>query len=494
MNKKNIDRRDFIRQAGLGSLAIGITLPDNKNGTSTYKDIPVEKSIGSGDLVSNRPNILYLHSHDTGRYIEPYGYPVPTPNLQKLAEEGVLFKRYFTTHPTSSASRASLLTGMYPHKNGMIGLAHRGFALKDPHTHINFTLKKHGYYSVLSGVQHEVAVKSNDFYKEIGYDEFLGDPKEAHLKAAEWLERSQSGPFFLSVGFTETHREYPKHKDDINPDHMIPPHPLPDVPEVREDMANFMESARILDQKMGTVLAALRRNGLEDNTLVICTTDHGIAFPTMKCNLYDEGIGIFMIMRLPGGLPGGKTIDSMVSVIDIFPTLCDLLEIEKPSWLDGTSVMPLIREEKQLIREDIFCQVNYHAAYEPVRAIRTKRYKYICRFGDRKNPVLPNCDDGPSKKYWLDNGWKDIQLPHEELYDLVFDPNERNNLVGEKLKQEVLKKMRTRLNQIMNETGDPLINGYITAPFDAILNDPNDLSPKDKTFTASELYKFNQKK
>jgi len=493
MSNKNIDRRDFIHQAGLGSLAIGISIPTDKKPASTYKDIPVEKIILPGNIVSNRPNILYIHSHDTGRYIQPYGHSVMTPNLQKLAEEGVLFKKYFTTHPTSSASRASLLTGMYPHNNGMIGLAHRGFVLKDPRTHINFTLKKYGYHSVLSGVQHEVAMKNNNFYKEIGYDEFIGNPKEAHLKAAEWLDKGQTNPFFLSVGFFETHREYLKHKNDINPDHLIPPQPLPDVPAVREDMADYLESARILDEKMGTVLAALRRNGLEDNTLVICTTDHGIAFPTMKCNLYDEGIGIFMIMRGPGGFKGGRTINSLVSVIDIFPTICELLEIEKPVWLDGTSVMPLIRGEKEEIRQNIFCQVNYHAAYEPMRAVRTKQYKYIRRFGDKKTPVLPNCDDGFSKQYWLDNGWKDMQLQTEELYDLVFDPNERNNLVNDPLKQEVLKMMRTSLDKTMKRTGDPLINGNIVAPPDAILNDANDISPKEKTYKASELYKFNQK-
>ena len=492
MSNKNIDRRNFIRQAGLGSLAIGIPVTGTKDVPVTYKDVPVKKSISSVNRASNRPNILYLHSHDTGRYIQPYGYPVSTPNLQKLADEGVLFKKYFTTHPTSSASRSSLLTGMYPHNNGMIGLAHRGFVLKDPKTHINFTLKKIGYRSVLSGVQHETAVKNEDFYKVTGYDEYLGKPNEAHLRASEWLDKVPESPFFLSVGFTETHREYPKHKIDINPDKLIPPQPLPDVPEVRQDMADYLESARILDEKMGTVLAALRRNGLEENTIVICTTDHGIAFPTMKCNLYDAGTGIFMIMRGPGGFSGGKTINGMVSVIDIFPTICELLEIEKPACLDGTSVMPLIREEKQEIREEIFCQVNYHAAYEPMRAIRTKQYKYIRRFGDKKTPVLPNCDDGFSKQYWLDNGWKNIQLPEEELYDLIFDPNERNNLVSNPLKQDLLKKMRTSLDQMMKKTGDPLISGYIIAPPDAVLNHPNDISPKDKTYKASELYDFNK--
>ena len=490
---KNIDRRNFIRQAGLGSLALGIQIPKTGDFTGTYKDLPAGKRHLSTERVANRPNILYLHSHDTGRYIEPFGHPVPTPNLQALAEEGVLFKKYFTTHPTSSASRASLLTGMYPHNNGMIGLAHRGFVLKDPRNHINFTLKKHGYHSVLSGVQHVVAKTGDDFYKTIGYDEFLGNPNVAHLKAAEWLDKAPDSPFFLTVGFQETHREYPKHKGDNNPDYLIPPQPLPDVPHVREDMADFTEAARTLDEKMGHVLTALRRNGLEDNTLVICTTDHGIAFPTMKCNLYDEGIGIFLIMRGPGGFTGGRIINSMVSVIDIFPTICELLEIDKPDWLDGTSIMPLIRSEKDEIRDDIFSQVNYHAAYEPIRAIRTKHYKYIRRYGNKRTPVLPNCDDGLSKQYWLDNGWKDITLPDEELYSLVFDPNERNNLVIDISKKDILNQMRSRLDKIMKETNDPMQQGFIVAPPDAVLNDPNDISPKNKTYMASDLYKFNQK-
>jgi N-sulfoglucosamine sulfohydrolase len=139
------------------------------------------------------------------------------------------------------------------------------------------------------------------------------------------------------------------------------------------------------------------------------------------------------------------------------------------------------------------CLVNYHAAYEPLRAIRTKRYKYIRRYGDKRNPVLPNCDDGPAKKYWLDHGWKNMKLPDEVLYDLVFDPNERNNLAMESGSREILEKMRNRLDQVMKKTGDPLIKGFIVAPPDAVLNDPDDISPRDKTYKASELYDFNRK-
>jgi arylsulfatase A-like enzyme len=212
----------------------------------------------------------------------------------------------------------------------------------------------------------------------------------------------------------------------------------------------------------------------------------------MKCNLYDSGTGIFLIMRGPGGFSGGKTIDSLVSVIDVFPTICEILEIEKPDLLNGTSFMPLVRGEKEEIRNEIFSQVNYHASYEPLRAIRTKEFKYIRRYGDKKTPVLPNCDDGFSKKFWLDNGWKDRQLPQEELYNLIFDPNEQDNLAAKPGSQELLKKMRDLLDDMMKKTGDPLMKGYIIAPPDAVLNNPDDISPKDKTYKASELYEFNK--
>jgi N-sulfoglucosamine sulfohydrolase len=488
-----IDRRNFIRKAGIGTISFSF-LGKEETGTNvyTYKDVPEGRRKDARIPPPDRPNIIYIHSHDTGRYIQPFGYAIPTPNLQKLAEEGVLFRKYFTTHPTSSASRASLLTGMYPHNNGMIGLAHRGFKLKDPGRHLNFTLKKYGYRTVLSGVQHVIDRKDDTSYREIGYDEFLGNPSEAHVKASEWLDNAPDSPFFLSVGFTETHREYPRYKYGLNPDHVVPPQPLPDVSTVREDFARFTESASILDDKIGMVLGALRRNGLEDNTLVICTTDHGIAFPTMKCNLYDGGTGIFLIMRGPGGFTGGKTIDSMISVIDIFPTICELLQIQKPDWLDGKSIMPIIKGERNEIRDELFLQVNYHASYEPVRGVRTDRYKYIKRYSAKLNPVLPNCDDGLSKQYWLDNGWKETIQPREELYDLIFDPNERNNLMNDPSKRDIVKEMTGRLDRLMKETGDPLIKGYITAPPDAILNPSDDLSPRGKTFPASELFEFNR--
>src|SRR5512147_2788750 len=104
----------------------------------------------------NRPNILYLHSHDTGRYIQPYGHAIPTPRLQRLAEQGVLFRKAFSAAPTCSPSRAALLTGQAPHSSGMLGLAHLGFSLHDYRQHILHTLRQVRYQSVLVGMQHLV--------------------------------------------------------------------------------------------------------------------------------------------------------------------------------------------------------------------------------------------------------------------------------------------------------------------------------------------------
>ena len=437
----------------------------------------------------NRPNILYIHSHDTGRYIQPYGYAVPTPNLQKLAEQGVLFRRHFCVNPTCSPSRASLLTGCYPHENGMVGLAHRGFALNDYRQHIIHHLHRHGYTSALAGVQH--IAKDTDAKKAweiIGYEQYLGDRAVADEAACEFLAGATDQPFFLSVGFGETHPVFPEIPEDAAEiKYSMPPSPLPDTPETRKDMARFKASAKVLDEKMGRVLDALAQYGLEENTLVICTTDHGIAFPRMKCNLYDAGIGIMMIVRGPGGFSGGRVIDAMTTHLDVFPTLCDMLETEPPSWLRGTSWLPLIAGQAATLHDELFFEVNYHAAYEPLRAVRTDRWKYIRRFDGRSRPVLPNCDDSESKSVWLDLGWREQFQPEEALYDLAFDPHETNNLAGSDVHQAVLETMKEKLARWMKETNDPLLHGHVPAPRQARVNDPDGISPKEPPRTISDL-------
>jgi N-sulfoglucosamine sulfohydrolase len=184
-----------------------------------------------------------------------------------------------------------------------------------------------------------------------------------------------------------------------------------------------------------------------------------------------------LILRGPDGFSGGRVCDAMVSHIDLFPTLCDLLQIERPAWLQGNSILPWIRGEAEQINTEIFAEVTYHAAYEPQRAVRTSRWKYIRRFDLRSGPVLPNVDDSPSKDLWLVSGWQDRAPAPEELYDLIFDPGERCSVANEPALVGTLTEMRTRLERWMQATGDPLLHGPASAPSGALLNDPDGLSP-----------------
>ena len=431
-----------------------------------------------------RPNILYIHSHDTGRYVQPYGYPVPTPAIQRLAEQGVAFRSCFCASPSCSASRSALVTGMAPHNNGMLGLAHRGWALYDYKTHIVHTLRTAGYRSTLCGVQHVASDAA-----VIGYDEVLKPPSSnaegVSAAASAFLRARPHEPFFLSVGFIETHREFREPGPAEDPRWCRPPEPIPDTPETRRDMAAFKASARALDAGMGAVLHALDDAGLAANTLVVCTTDHGLAFPHMKCNLTDGGTGVMLILRGPGGFQGGRTCDAMVTHADVFPTLCDLAGIAPPPWLQGRSLLPLARGEAEELHDAIFTEVTYHASYEPMRGVRTRRWKYIRRYDGRSTPVMPNCDDSPSKDVWLAAGWRQRPIAPEQLYDLVFDPNEACNLATDGAHAAVLDEMRKRLDRWMRETADPLLDGPVPAPPGARVNPADGLSPREPVVPAA---------
>jgi N-sulfoglucosamine sulfohydrolase len=432
-------------------------------------------------------NILYLHSHDSGRYLSPYGHPVPTPNLRRLAADGVIFRRAFSAAPTCSPSRASLLTGQCAHQNGMLGLAHRGFSMTDYRRHIVHTLRNAGYRSVLAGLQHVA-----DRPERIGYDQILHpattQANDVAPQAVAFLNSKPSGPFFLDAGFFETHREYPQPSPEDDPRYIQPPAPIADTPATRADMAGFHSSARNLDRGIGQVLEALSRNGLAENTLVISTTDHGLAFPRMKCNLTDSGWGVSLILRGPGVYGGGKVCDAMVSHLDLFPTLCETLKIQPPAWLEGKSLLPLLDGGSKEIHDEVFAEVNYHASYEPARAVRTQRYKYIRRYGDRHSPVLPNCDDSPSKDLWLEHGWKQHTVPTEELYDLVFDPTEQSSLSAAVTSAPVLAEMRGRLDSWMKRTDDPLLRGPVAAPPGAKVNPVDGVSPREPVVDATARY------
>jgi arylsulfatase A-like enzyme len=230
---------------------------------------------------------------------------------------------------------------------------------------------------------------------------------------------------------------------------------------------------------MGEVLEGLKAGGVEDNTLVICTTDHGLAFPNMKCTLSDGGTGVMLMMRLPGLTAPGTVTDALVSQIDLLPTICDLARIDPPGWLQGQSLLPLIRGEHPSVREQLFAEVNYHCAYDPMRAIRTERWKYIRRYADYGCPMLSNIDDSPSKGLLMRYGFAERVLAAEELYDLVYDPIETCNRANDPASAGVLSDMRGRLDRWMQSTADPLVYGPIPLPDGAVVGEPTDVSPDD---------------
>ena len=436
-------------------------------------------------------NIIYLHTHDTGRFIQPYGHPIPTPNLMALARQGVLFRQCYSAAPTCSPSRAALLTGMNPHAAGMMGLLHRGFSLNDPRQHLAHHLQGSGYETVLCGEQHVI---QHGREKDLGYEQVLAPQPAGKFAnevernmardrlraeaAAAYLSRPKARPFFLAFGLNANHLPLPVPAPDINPAYVQPLPTLPDTPEVRKDMAGYMTLARHADNCLGTVLDALAANGLEEETLVFFTTDHGLAFPWMKCNLTDHGLGVSLIMRFPGRKYAGRVVDSLVSHLDLYPTLCELAGVEAPSWLEGHSLMPLLRGETERVREVIHGEVTYHAAYEPMRCARTERYKYIRYFGDYGGVVRPNIDDSRSKRFLLRHGLGERQhAPPEMLFDLYYDPSERDNLVGWADYADVKAQMANKLQAWMEATEDPLLKGPVPLPPGGYTNAPDELNP-----------------
>lgn len=440
-------------------------------------------------------NVLYLNTHDIGRYLEPYGYPVCTPMLQEFARDGITFTNMHCASPTCSPSRGALLTGQYPHSNGLIGLSHRGFCIDGSH-HLAAFLRDHGYETVISGVQHEVKLHEEE---KLGYERCL-NPESYYRKdmpqcqlytwqdelaaanAAEYLKNRRDGdrPFFLAVGFGCTHREYPSVPKDYETDYIQPPKALPNLSAVRQDMAGMQIAVSTVDRLCGEILQTLKETGQYEDTLIFFTTDHGLPFPMMKCCLYDDGTGVSFLLRYPGRKRNERICQALLSQVDVFPTICEILGLEKPDWLQGTSFLPVLNGETEEIRSQVAGEINYHVAYEPVRSIRTNRYKYIARWDNGYEYYIPvHIDDSPSKEVFHELGYFERKTEKEALYDLCLDPQERDNLAEREEYRSVLEEMRERLLVWQKNTQDPLLTeGSIRLPEGAICSTTDSYSTK----------------
>ncbi|UPM44448.1 sulfatase family protein [Halocatena salina] len=432
-------------------------------------------------MVGNTPNILLIHCHDLGRYLGCYGQDIDTPNIDALADDGVLFENHYATAPQCSPSRGSLMTGRYPHVNGLMGLAHEDWALHPNERTMPEYLKQSGYSTHLFGLQH-----ITDHLDRLGYEHIHsgGNLSPAVSPAIHEINRARNiaetidvffekdtfeEPFFASIGFFETHRRQDNglygftdtEYEAADPAEIEPLPYLPDEPGIREDIAAMHGMIQAIDDAVGTITIALEAAGCADETLVIFTTEHGIAFPRAKGSCYDPGIEAALVIRYPGIIDGGQRCDDLVSNVDILPTLLDLLGKAIPEEIEGQSFLPLLTEEMYYPRDNLFAEMTWHDTYNPMRAIRTDQYKYIRNFWHLPSIYLTNdvfkSKAGREVHEQLQSG----RRPYEELYDLEKDPYEQTNLVDDPQYEHVRDQLRGRLVRWMRHTSDPLLEGPV---------------------------------
>lgn len=441
-----------------------------------------------------RPHVLLLHCHDLGRYLGCYGADtVQTPHLDALAADGVMFDNAFCTAPQCSPSRASMFTGRYPHTAGVLGLTHAQFAwdLNPNERHLAQELRDAGYTTSLLGVQHESRTTrpTPEMAARLGFDAAvpdheIGEPCKAEtvaeLACAE-LDRlaDNDQPFYLQVGFVEPHRLPGNSQDE--PDYMgfisdyiepddelgvaVPPYIADEGPHTHAELAELQGAIRYLDQAVGQILGRLDERGLTGDTLVIFTTDHGLALPRAKCSLYDPGLEVALLMRCPSlGWTGGDIRTEMISNIDLFPTVLAAAGLDPGDHVHGRSLRPLLDATSgrdQVGRRAVYGEMTYHDYYDPRRCVRTPAHKLIVNFTSA--PEFMDCSQS----------WRPRTTPRTpvrayhpavELYDLVEDPHETHNVAEDRRYERIRDDLLQDLNRWMLDTTDPLLNGAVTSP------------------------------
>jgi len=358
-----------------------------------------------------------------------------------------------------------------------MGLVHRGWDLNKDETTMPARLSDEGYSTHLFGFQHEAESPHS-----LGYEYIHGD--EQHPRALDVANQFQENikdiisdePFFAGLGFMETHRTAPDMNgefgwyDDekygsVPPNEVSLPEFLPENSVLREQFAALQGDLRAVDDAIRQILESLEEAGIHQNTVVIFTADHGVPFPFAKTTLFDAGIETPLIIRYPNGFENGRVFEEMVSNIDLFPTILDLIGAEILPAIDGRSLLPLLNGEEYIPRDRIFAEQTFHVSPGVSRAIRTNRFKYIRNY-------LPNVD----RPMRSDGGVNRDEWPEEELYDLREDPNELTNVASAETYHGVLSTLRRELYDWMDNTNDPIVEGRIPLPTrerpDRVTNSP----------------------
>jgi len=418
----------------------------------------------SSALSSPPPNIVVLIADDLSKFsLGCYGDPYArTPNLDRLAKEGLCFHRAYVTAPQCSPSRSSLFTGRTPHATGTSRLH---APLRNEVPTILESLKERHYFTGVLRKHH----LGDDFGRRF---DFAGDndtlPEEFFGRVP--AER----PFFLWVGFNDPHRDlytnYEHIRGQVSPPHdpaevTVPPF-LPDTPALRADLALHYDAISRLDRDCGEVLRLVEHSGRAENTVVVFLSDHGMPYPRAKGTLYEAGINVPLIARWPGRIAPGRVTSELVSSVDLPATWLELAGQPPLPAMEGRSLLSLFTGQPHESRRYIYAERNWHDTWEPTRAIISKRHALIC-----------NCRPEVSYRGSLDHVsapvWRILEAEHDagrlppalaamfhsprpvvELYDLDHDPHEFSNLAGDPAHAMVGDSLLLELDRWMRATND----------------------------------------
>ncbi len=437
--------------------------------------------------VDNRPNLVLIIADDMAwDDCGVYGnLNLPTPGIDRLARGGMRFDRAFLTISSCSPSRASIITGQYPHNTDAEQLH---WPL--PANQVTFVekLKASGYWTASVGKWHlgEAMKERFDVVKEADISGFqlptgkaakagkfiqkgTGDEKSGCTAWVPTLrERPKNKPFFLWLAAIDPHRGYDENiiPNPTNPKDVIVPPYFPDVPEVRRDLALYYDEIVRLDKYVGKVLDELEAQKVADRTLVLFISDNGRPFPRDKTTLFDSGIRTPWILRWPGRVKPASSCGELVSSVDIAPTFLEIAGLDNAPTFEGSSFLPLLEGAGKSIRPYIFAEKNWHDYEDRSRAVRSKRFKYIRNFYSDL-PLTPPADALRSPTYRTMQKLRDegsLERPQmtcflkpralEELYDTSIDPYEMKNLVHDPAHAVTLKRLRFALEQWQEQTKD----------------------------------------
>ncbi|GAB3616166.1 hypothetical protein GCM10027416_07230 [Okibacterium endophyticum] len=352
-----------------------------------------------------------------------------------------------------------------------MGLVHHAWRYREGVTTLPEYLNGNGYDTILVGLQHENVDPSVLGYQAVLSDGFLPRALPVADLAAEWLTRrddaSTTDPFLLTVGFWEAHRPWPEEDyEPVDPMRVEVPPYLPDTEGTRRDLAAFYGALRQLDTAFGRLLSAIDDTEAGREALVVFTTDHGAAFPRAKSTLYDPGVQVALIARPPrswGREPARHA--QLVSHLDILPTVLDLAGIPIPHELPGESLAGILRttDESSSATRSLYFEKSYHDGYDPLRAVRTNRFKYIRSLEPSVSPTVPG-DILSSETYRSSSHWERLVHAPEELYDLRADPDEFVNLIDSPAHDIVRAELSGALDEWMRATSDPVLSGPVAPP------------------------------